>query len=193
MTARYWIAAMSALALSVAGFAQSVVKSASPAKLELKMEVATTNDDGSPQALRFTLTNAGDVAIVLPEPAILCSGIYGRLYVQSKIIAGTPKAAGLTVGCTYTSGMDQSRTIVETIRDSWFHLRPGEFLVFTVDGRHLLAKSEGLITYEYWAEYNPPMVNDVLRIEAESAGYHIPSDSVASAHLTYTERWPMEK
>ena len=183
------------LVLGVSGAsAQSTAKKpASPARLELKMEVASTNDDGSPQALRFTLTNVGDVAMVLPEPSIHCSGIYGQINVQPKIIAGTPEGNGLAMACAGTSGTDGRRTIVETIRDSWFHLQPGEFLVFTGDGRQMLARTEGLITYEYWAEYKPPVLNDADKAKAESAGYHIPSELVVSAHLTYTERWPVEE
>ena len=78
---------------------------------------------GSPQALGFTLTNVG--AIVLPEPANHCSLIYGLMDVQSKIIAGTPEGNGLAMGCAGTCGTDGRRTIVDAIRDSRFHLRPG--------------------------------------------------------------------
>jgi hypothetical protein len=114
---------MLVLGASGASAQSTAKKPAGPVQSELKMEVATTNDDGSPQALGFTLTNVG--AIVLPEPANHCSLIYGLMDVQSKIIAGTPEGNGLAMGCAGTCGTDGRRTIVDAIRDSRFHLRPG--------------------------------------------------------------------
>ncbi|HKD60661.1 MAG TPA: hypothetical protein VKB47_09385 [Terracidiphilus sp.] len=57
----------------------------------------------------------------------------------------------------------------------------------------MLARTEGLITYEYWAEYKPPTLSDADKAKAESAGYHIPSELVVSSYLAYTERWPAEE
>jgi hypothetical protein len=114
------------------------------------MEVATTNDDGLPQALRFTLTNVGDVAIVIPEPSIHCSGIYGQIDVQSKIIAGTPEGNGLAMDVLEPPArmdVEQSSRRSET---PGFICSPGSFWFFTGDGRQMLARTEGLITYEYW-------------------------------------------
>jgi len=163
------------------------------AGLELRIEVATTNEDGSPQALRFTLTNVGNRAIELPMPAIDCTTRFGSIIVRSKVIA-TKKDEFVSMrghGCG--SGSEGGNvSLLEEIRSSWFHLEPGEYLVFTGDGRRMLDKADGSYTYEYWAEYTPPQLSEQDQMEAKRARIVIPLDSVASTHLTYTEKWPVE-
>ena len=163
----------------------------SPTKLGLTLEVATTNEDGSPQALRFTLTNEGDTGVDLPMPALDCVTSNGRVYLHSKIITGKTGELGFGHGCG-SGGGHGYRSSVARIKTEWLHLEPGEFLVFTGDGRTMLDKSEGLITYEYWAEYEPPKLSEEDRIQAHEAGYAVPAHSVTSWHLTYSERWPPE-
>lgn len=167
-------------------------KAPSLTHLALRMEVATTNDDGSPQALRFTLTNEGSFAVVLPMPAMDCITGNGRVHLQSKIIAGKPVGSGSGHGCGSSGGHGEA-SIVERIKKEWLQLEPGEFLAFTGDGRSMLDKSNGLITYEYWAEYEPPKLSETDRNRAQEAGYETPIESVTSAHLTFSQRWPPEE
>jgi hypothetical protein len=149
-------------------------KAVSPAILELRMEVATKNDDRSPQAIRFTLKNRGNRAIDSPLPPMDCGREDGRIYLSSKIVAGEPGSSGFGHGCG-GSGGPGVRTIVERIRNSWLHLKPGEFLVFTGEGRSMLNKANGLLTYEIWAEYEPPRLTEGEKKQAEAAGYLIPT------------------
>ena len=159
--------------------------------VDLKMEVATTNDDGSPQALRFTLTNVGNYAVMLPIPAIDCSGDVGRIHVLSKTITGRPDGGGLGHGCSsWTEG--GMRSILERIKKEWLHLEPGEFLTFTGDGRSIIDKSNGNLGYEFWAEYEPPKLSDEEKEEEISAGILFPTEPLTSGHLTFSERWPPE-
>ena len=37
------------------------------------------------------------------------------------------------------------------------------------------------------------MLNDADKAKTERAGYHIPSELLVAAYLTYTERWPVEE
>lgn len=194
MRMRIWVASTLVLVLGIAGVvrAQTIAKGpVNPAELELTMEVATTNEDGSPQALRFTLMNKGNIAVVLPIPAIDCITGNGRIYLHSKIIAGKPEGGGVGHGCSSGGGHGE-RTIIETIKKRWFQLQPGEFLVFTGDGRAMLDKSDGLMTYEYWAEYEPPHLSEADRDSASQAGYIVPTNDVVSSRLTFSERWPPE-
>ena len=163
----------------------------SPAKLALQMEVATTNDDGSPQALRFTLTNIGDHAVMLPFPSIGCIGEGGRIRLDAKVISGET-TGGLGFGCGGSSG-EGIESFVHKVRRSWLHLEPGEFLVFTGDRRSMLGKNEGMLTYEYWAEYEPPTLRADEKQQASAEGYLIPTVPIASQHLKFSERWPSEQ
>lgn len=166
-------------------------KAAGEIRLELKMEVATTNEDGSPQALRFTLANVGERAVMLPLPAIDCSGDAGRIHVLSKVVSGSPDEGGVGHGCaSWTEG--GVRPILERIKKEWLHLEPGEFLAFTGDGRSIIDKSNGNLEYEFWAEYEPPKLRDEERKEAISAGLLFPTEPVTSGHLTFYERWPSD-
>ncbi|MGA8743019.1 MAG: hypothetical protein WB561_17665 [Terracidiphilus sp.] len=193
MRASFCIAAVLVPALSALGLAQpAAVKPESPVRLELTMEVATTNDDGSPQALRFTLTNAGNVGVDLPMPAIDCDTSRGSIHVYSKIVAGMPGGFGSGHGCGGSEAKG-SMGLIEEIKRSWYHLEPGEYLAFTGDGRRMIDKTGGLLTYEYWAEYEAPRVTDVARSQAAGAGRVIPAGKVSSPHLTFSERWPQDE
>lgn len=195
MKARIWISFIAVLVpgattgLGVQTFAE---RPPSAAQMELRMEVATTNEDGSPQALRFTLTNDGNTPVVLPIPTIDCITGNGRIYLHSKIASGNPNGGGFGHGCL-SGGGHVGEKIVERVKKEWIELQPGEFLVFTGDGRTMLDKSDGLITYEYWAEYEPPKLSETESRQLQEAGYVVPADNVTSEHLTYSERWPLEE
>ncbi len=156
------------------------------------MEVATTNDDGSPQALRFTLTNAGNRDLEVPLPGVDCEMNRGSIHVGSKIIAGNPKGIGGGHGCGVGDSA-RSAGFIEEIKTSWYHLQPGEYLVFIGDARRMIDKTEGTLTYEYWAEYEPPRLTNAELRAAEAEGYLVPSAKAVSAHMTFSERWPTEE
>jgi hypothetical protein len=189
-----WATLIFVLSFPFQASAQTPPKEAvSPVRIELRMEVATTNEDGSPQALRFTLADFGNSGIDLPTPAIDCDGRTGSIVVHSKVIAQQDEhfVAMRSHGCAASVVAGRVSLLAE-IRQSWFHLQPGEFLVFTGDGRRMLDKADGLHTYEYWAEYKPPSVTQQHKAQAEHAGFAVPGEAVTSVHLTYSERWPAD-
>jgi hypothetical protein len=157
-----------------------------PVQLELTMEVATTTEDGLPAALRFTLRNVGYVAVDLPLPVLDCVGSSGTIRVKSKVhLEGAPPSTGKAHGCGY--GRDHELPIAERIRTQWFHLLPGEHLNLTGDRRILIDKVDAPATYDYWAEYEPPALTPDQRAEAARSGYLVPTETVQSDHLSYSE------
>jgi hypothetical protein len=157
-----------------------------PAQLELAMEVATTTEDGLPAALRFTLKNAGYAAVDLPLPVIDCSSYRGTIRVSS--IAHFEAAEAPLKGHICGGSVNQGKQLIETIRTTWLHLLPGEYLTFTADRRTVVDKLDAPATYEYWAVYEPPTLTPEQRRQAGAAGYLVPAEKTESDHLTYSER-----
>jgi len=167
--------------------AQQNPASQNPIQLELTMEVATTTEDGLPAALRFTLKNVGYIAVDLPLPALDCVGSSGTIRVKSIVhLEGASPSTGKGHGCV--SGRDHELPIKERIRTQWFHLLPGEHLSLTGDRRILIDKVDAPATYDYWAEYEPPILTPDQRVQARQGGYIVPEAKVESDHLSYSER-----
>lgn len=164
---------------------QPAQRQADPVQLELTMEVATTTNDGSPAALRFTLTNVGYSAVDLPIPAIDCSGDSGSIVIRAVVHQEGPGSGAYGHGCG--SGMGDAPPFLKRVKSTWFHLRPGEYLTFTGDLRFMLDKVGGPATYTYWAEYYPPKLTPKQRSELEQNGYLAPTSTVKSEPLRYSQ------
>jgi hypothetical protein len=164
---------------------QAAQKQADPAQLELAMEVATTTDDGSPAALRFTLTNAGYSAVDLPIPAIDCAGDGGSIVIRAVVLQEGPGSGGYGHGCG--GGMGDLPPFLARVKSTWLHLRPGEYLTFTGDLRTMLDKVNGPATYTYWAEYYPPRLTGEERNELRQNGYVVPTSTAKSEPLLYAQ------
>ena len=156
-------------------------------RLELTMEVATTTQDGLPAALRFTLANIGSVAVEIPWPAIDCAGSNGSIRIETVVRFDGPQP-GETYGHGCGGGVDHELPLLDQIRTQWFHLRPGEYLVFTGDRRNMIDKAGAPATYEYRAIYYPPDLTPAQRLLAAKNGYLIPSETVESDSLRYHDR-----
>jgi hypothetical protein len=161
-------------------------KQPNPVQLELTMEVATTTDDGLPEALRFTLTNVGNFAVNLPIPVIDCQGGNGAIRVPSVARLDGPGTPAGGHGCG--GGGFGGPPFRERVKSTWLHLQPGESLTFTGDRRSLVDKAGGPATYEYWAEYEPPSLTAEQRNELEQDGYRVPTEKVESGHLSYSQK-----
>lgn len=173
------------LALSAAS--QRVVPQSAAANppgvvLDLTMEVATT-DHGLPAALRFTLTNIGNVAVEIPVPAIDCLSSNGSIRIKTVIHFDGPAGSAGGHGCG--GGMDYQGSLLDIIRKQWFHLRPGEYLSFTGDARTMIDRADKPATYEYWAVYDPPELSQGERAIVAQSGLIIPSAAVESNTLEF--------
>lgn len=177
-------AALSILSAIAAG-QEKPAEQPNPVQLELAMEVATTTEDGLPAALRFTLTNIGNVAVDMPIPAIDCQGPNGAIRVPSVARLDGPGTPAGGHGCG--GGMTDGYTFAERVKSTWLHLLPGEYLTFIGDRRLLVDRAGGPATYEYWAEYEPPIITMEQRVELEQGGYFVPTEKVVSAHLSYSQ------
>jgi hypothetical protein len=174
------------LCISTAAVTQSPSPPETSVQLEMALEVATTTPEGLPAALRFTLKNIGYSAVDLPLPALDCSGNNGTVRIRAAVHHERPETGGYGHGCMV--GTDHEPSLVDRVRTQWFHLLPGEYLTLTGDRRQLVDKAEGPATYEFWAEYEPPPITKEERNELAQAGYMVPSVSVESDHLSYSER-----
>ena len=165
--------------------AEKPAKQPNPVQLELTMDVATTTDDGLPVALRFTLTNIGNVAVDLSMPAIDCFGSNGSIHVRSVARLDGPGTPAGGHGCV--GGGFDGPSFAERVKSSWFHLRPGEFLTFIGDRRTMVDLAGGPATYDYWAEYEPPSLTEKERAELADEGRYAPSEKVSSGHLGFSQ------
>jgi hypothetical protein len=160
-------------------------KQPNPVQLELTMEVATTTEDGLPAALRFTLTNIGNVAGDMPYPGIDCHGSNGGIFVRAKVRLDGPSNGGSGHSCA--GGLIDGPSFSEMVKSSWVHLRPGESLTFTGDRRNMLDRVNGPATYDYWAEYESPPLTEKERAELAEEGRYAPSEKTVSAHLRFSQ------
>jgi hypothetical protein len=155
------------------------------AQLELTMDVATTTSEGLPAALRFTLKNSGYTALDIPLPSLDCSGINGSIRVRVAVHHEGPETSGRGHACMI--GTDHEPPLADRVKTQWFHLLPGESLTLTGDRRRLVDKADGPATYEFWAEYEPPPLTPADRDRLAQDGYIVPSVSIDSDHLSYSE------
>lgn len=162
--------------------AQSAVKKpASLAQLELTMEVATTNDDGNPQALRVTVKNVGSVVVTMP---LLNSGCHpdNGVWVRSAWVSADEKrGSGGGGGC----GIGDQPTLVERATRSWIRLRPGEYMTTMLEIRSSV-KEPG--TVDYWVEYVPPDAKAHEIEELLRAGHEIPTEKMETEHRSFVIR-----
>lgn len=178
------------LAAAIAGlFAHSAAAQARPTdppgvRLELTMDVATTTEDGLPEALQFTLTNVGSVAVAIPAPAIDCNETSGSIRIEVQVHFDGPKGKGTGHGCgSEVSG--RGLPFVERVRREWLHLRPGEHLIFFGDRRRIIDKAGAPATYEFRAVYMPPALSPEQRALAAQNGIAVPAEDVESDSIQY--------
>lgn len=153
-------------------------------KLELTMEVATTTEDGLPEALQFTLTNVGSVAVSIPAPAIDCGGSNGSIFVEVQIHFDGPEGPKAGHGCG-GSIMGSALPFAEKVRKEWLHLRPGDHLTFFGDRRRMVDKAGAPATYEIRAVYTPPALLAEQRAQAARNGILVPVQDVESDPIQY--------
>jgi len=159
-------------------------KSESLAKLELSMEIAATDDDGYPSALRITITNVGGVPVDLPFKEA-CSPDNGYL-IRTGWVPDEPTGRGYGEG--YGCGFADGPNLRWRIEHEWVRLRPGDFLTATERLRWTRHDEDGPGTVEYWVEYDPPYVTPAEFSELSNAGYIIPTEEVTTEHMSFHVR-----
>jgi hypothetical protein len=172
--------------LCVPGFAQTrAQKPQSLARLELSMEIATTNDDGYPSSLRITVKNAGGVPVDMPVLKQGCSPDNG-IKIQSTWMPDEPTDHGH--GSGGACGMSDYPSLLYRVQHTWVRLRPGESMTNT----ERLTWSNGGEnvpgTVEYWVEYMPPSATPAEVAELLGEGYVIPTDEVTTEHASFHVR-----
>jgi hypothetical protein len=147
------------------------------------MEVATTDSEGNPTAMRIELRNAGEAAIDMPIPEIGCGGLNGGILIQFRFQAadGTEKGFGCGGGGVF------SKTLLERVHSEWLRLEPDEYFVFTENVRYYVSDlGTGRLTY--WAEYDPPSLSQKEKEELRGAGFFFPDDQIMTAPATVETR-----
>lgn len=174
------------IACGSAGAQGKTQKPESPAKLELTMEVATTDDDGYPSALMITIRNVGDVPVDMPVLKGDCSPDNGF-----RIETGwTPdKPDGHGYGSGGGCGIGDGPSLQSRIEHAWVRLRPGESMTqterFNWGG---YARGAGSGTVEYWVEYTPPAITEKEATILKQAGYLIPTETLETQHSSFHVR-----
>jgi hypothetical protein len=161
---------------------QKQPKGESPARLELTMEIATTDDDGNPSALLVAIRNVGTVSVDMPVLSQGCAPDNGT-HINTSWTSDDPKDGGS--GSGYGCGISDLPSLNERVRNKWVRLRPGESMTYTgrVDLSMYRNKPPG--TVEYWVDYTPP---EATAAEAEAlfeAGYIIPTQKLSTEHKTF--------
>jgi hypothetical protein len=170
--------------LMACGSASAQQKKAKPeslAKLELSVEIATTDDDGYPSALRITITNVGGVAVDMPVLKEACTPDNG-LRIQS---SWTPDESRPGVGRGYGCGEGDGPGLMHRIQHEWVRLRPGESMTDTEHVEWSDYEKDGPGTVEYWVEYEPPAVTDGEAATVQQAGYIIPTEKLETQHSSF--------
>jgi hypothetical protein len=161
---------------------QNARKVDSPAKLELRAEVATTDDNGNPSSLRITIKNVGAVAVDMPILKTGCSPDNG-IRVQVSWVSDAPTGYG--VGSGGACGTSEMRTLLRRVQHEWVRLRPGESmsdterLTWSTGGENVPG------TVEYWVEYTPPNATSQQVNELMEDGYYIPTEKLETEHSAF--------
>lgn len=161
---------------------QNPPKPESPAKLELTMEVATTDDDGHPTALAITITNVGSVPVDMPTLKQGCSPDNG-IRIVSSWTPDLPSDHGFGSGSA--CGMFDQPALLYRVQHDWVRLRPGESMTDTErlvwDQHH----EEGPGTVEYWVEFTPPAATAKDIADLLQSGHIIPTEELETAHASF--------
>jgi hypothetical protein len=167
---------------AVTGNAQAVAKAGSSGnQLELTVEVATTSEEGYPEALRVTLKNVSGAELRMPVLGDGCSPNNG-VKVHSFWIGRDGKGGiGNGGGC----GIYDGPGILDRLKTEWVLLRPGESMTTTLR-LSLLTNEAGM--EEYWVTYTPPRVTADEEQMMLDAGIVIPTEKLETEHGSFEMR-----
>jgi hypothetical protein len=171
--------------LMVPGSAGAQGKKAKPeslAKLELSVEIATTDDDGSPSALRITIRNVGSVPVDMPVLHERCSPDNGGFHIQS---SWSPDNPGPGIGSGYGCGSSGLQSLMYRILHDWIRLRPGESMTQTEPVQWTAYRGDGPGTVDCWVDYTPPAATDQEIASLQQAGYIIPTEKLETQHSSF--------
>jgi hypothetical protein len=160
---------------------QKIDMPANSVHLELTAEVAATDDEGIPSAMRIILKNIGDTAVDLPVPNRNCPWDGGVAFKFNWTSRDHSTGYIETGDC----GATDEPPLIERVHQDWVRLRPGEFLTSTENLRHRFT-SLGSGTVDYWVKFTPPMATPEEVSALKRTGYCIPTESIETPHRTFT-------
>jgi hypothetical protein len=179
---RFLVLVLASLMVSGSAGAQGKrTKPESPAKLELSVEIATTDDDGNPSALRITITNVGGAPVDMP---VLQEGCAPENGIRVQAIWSTD-SSGIGVGRGNPCGIFDGPSLEYRMRREWVRLRSGEFMTATRRAGWTDFRRDGSGTVEYWVEYTPPAFTDEQAARLQRAGYIIPTEKLETKHSSF--------
>jgi hypothetical protein len=181
--ARFAITILAVVVLCVPGLAQTKAqKPQSLARLEMSMEIGTTDDDGYPSSLRITVTNVGGTPVDMPVLKQECSPDNG-IKIQSTWVPDEPTDHGYVSGGA--CGMSDQPSLLYRAQHTWVRLQPGESMTNT----ERLTWSNGGEnvpgTVEYWVEYTPPSATPVEVEGLLQEGYVIPTEALKTPRASF--------
>lgn len=148
--------------------------------LELSVEVATTDADENPTAIRIELRNVGESPVDLPPLAVGCGAKSGGVMLLFHFEPGPGNKAKVD-GCA--GSFLSAGTLLEQARRDWLRLQTGEYLVMTESIRmYMNGLGPGRLTYQ--AEYDPQAMSAADKRELLEAGFVFPEEKVMSPPVT---------
>jgi hypothetical protein len=153
--------------------------------LELRLQ-AEDLDKGVPDAFTFTLLNASDHDIRLPQPAIECEDPLWDGHFSLKVNF-KPLPGGKGSGRACTNDRIGSRPIMERVKD-WKTLDRGESIAVRVSKKRLFFQNAEAGTYEFRAFYNPPVMTQSDRELLRQLGIIFPEKGLSTAPITFVKQ-----
>jgi hypothetical protein len=150
--------------------------------LELRLQPGKLVN-GIPDTFTFIFTNISHHDVRMPKPSNCVTSDTGIVVLRVKV---TPEPrSGLRGGC---GGWIEGHRPVRDQAKSWPVFRPGESLRVTYSLQQLFFDDHGPATYEFSAEYTPPVnpPNDQQVLTAE--GIDFPRERLASQHVIFTRK-----
>jgi hypothetical protein len=151
-------------------------------KMELRI-LPGQLDRGLPETFTFVFVNRSGHQLRIPRPT-QCKGGNGTVILRSKFkplnTLGVPSGGG--GGCG--GGLAGKIQVLQWAK-SWQSLNPGASLSISYSRRDLFNFQEDAGDYEFWGEYEPPIltIEDVLVLER--AGIRFPRVPLTSKHVQF--------
>lgn len=139
--------------------------------------------DGFPTSFTFVFTNITHHDVRMPKPSNCGSSETGT--VDLRVSETPPQDSGMGGGCgSGTTDLPPMRIQAK----SWPALKPGHSLRATYSLKQLFFYDYGPATYEFSAEYTPPVIppDDQQALTAE--GIDFPRSRLTSPHLIFVKK-----
>jgi hypothetical protein len=138
--------------------------------------------NGVPQTFTFRLINVSQHNVWVPDPTVECSNsVGGYLSLGVQFAPLHPPGSETRGGCV----VDEFKPPILVRAQKWKVLAPGEAIEKTASRAQLRYEVELPGTYEFWAEYHPPMLRPGEQETLRERGVDFSVENLTTSHLTF--------